>query len=73
MALSLCDHADVEAGIKEFRRSELSQSENRSIEVEITMARYLGVGSALGGCDGETRPSLAASKLLADVAVGHAR
>lgn len=35
MPLALGDKSDVEAGVEKFARSELTQGEDRSIEVEI--------------------------------------
>ncbi len=39
MSLSLCDHADIESGIQEFRGCELSQGEDRAVEFQMAPTR----------------------------------
>ena len=71
MSLTLGDHADIEPGVEEFRGCELAESEDRTVEVEVPVARCPGMFPPFGRRHGKARPSFAVTQRGTNLSIGH--
>jgi hypothetical protein len=71
VALALGHHAEVEAGVEELARGELSQRQDRSVEVQV-FRLLTGGFPELRRLNGQARPPLASAQTATDLFEGQA-